>query len=204
MKNLLLLLIIVLCGCGTDSNNIRTWPDGEVYYKFSTEISPEHKTKVESIFNTIEDNTKCIYFVRSIRPDAVLIGYSDETGVSRATLGYNRVNTMNIVPGMFNRHIYHETLHVLGLRHEHQRPDRDNYITVLYENIIDEFKQYFDISEHLYDTDTIPYDCKSIMHYSPRSFTVAGQSMLFLKGGYVLSKQPTELDYAKVIDIYRG
>ena len=31
--------------------------------------------------------------------------------------------------------IIHETLHALGFFHEHQRPDRDNYVTIFLDNV---------------------------------------------------------------------
>lgn len=48
----------------------------------------------------------------------------------------------------------HELLHVAGMDHEHQRPDRDNYVTVNYYNTKPgklgiTLKEYFDLPKAL-------------------------------------------------------
>ena len=32
--------------------------------------------------------------------------------------------------------IMHELMHVLGFRHEHNRPDRDRHVTIYWDNVI--------------------------------------------------------------------
>ena len=52
---------------------------------------------------------------------------------------------------------------VMGLYHEHNRPDRDEHITVLWDNIKEDKKKYFEHEKYL-NTFT-KYDICSILHY---------------------------------------
>lgn len=66
--------------------------------------------------------------------------------------------------------VLHEIGHVLGLFHEHTRPDRDLYLTINTENVW-EGRTYLhlvnDSGTFTYSkTLGIPYDHASVMHYS--------------------------------------
>jgi hypothetical protein len=60
----------------------------------------------------------------------------------------------------------HELGHVLGLFHEHQRWDRDQYVTIHYENMKPNRATDYDwIPRTNWLVTTLPYDYQSIMHY---------------------------------------
>nr|QNH72418.1 toxin candidate TRINITY_DN34308_c0_g1_i1 [Pachycerianthus maua] len=71
--------------------------------------------------------------------------------------------------------IIHETMHALGFWHEQSRPDRRNYVKVLWENIQDGMEDQFDrYSDDYVNTLGLDYDLDSIMHYGKKSFSVDG------------------------------
>lgn len=70
----------------------------------------------------------------------------------------------------------HEIGHALGMQHEHQRSDRDNYVTIFLENVDPNQQNNFTLI-----TQTInytPYDFLSIMHYERRAFSTNGQNTI--------------------------
>lgn len=61
----------------------------------------------------------------------------------------------------------HEVGHALGLQHEHQRPDRDDYITVDFGNIKDEYRDAYEkMPPSPFNAIRGPYDFLSVMHYT--------------------------------------
>ena len=60
--------------------------------------------------------------------------------------------------------IIHEFMHALGVWHYQSRPDRDEYVEILFDNIIEDKKHNFNIevNSETYDT---TYDVESFMHY---------------------------------------
>ena len=68
--------------------------------------------------------------------------------------------------------LLHELGHLIGFYHEHQRPDRDNYIQIHYQNLA---KSSYYVQFQKYDFETYgAYDFASIMHYSLDIFAKFG------------------------------
>lgn len=100
-------------------------------------------------------------------------GCSSKVGKSYAVAGAQK---LSLGQGCdFEGTIIHELLHALGFFHEQARDDRDKYIEIKWENILDGFSDQFD--KYSYKTiDKIGknYDFQSIMHYDRRAFTKNG------------------------------
>ena len=73
--------------------------------------------------------------------------------------------TLSLAPdGCYNdRTIVHEFVHALGFHHEQNRPDRDDYVKINFENIITAKTNFQKQKDSL--TFGVPYDGLSIMHY---------------------------------------
>ncbi|XP_063094843.1 meprin A subunit alpha [Cavia porcellus] len=67
--------------------------------------------------------------------------------------------------------VEHEILHALGFYHEQSRTDRDDYVTIWWDEIISGYEHNFNTYDDNRITDlNTPYDYESVMHYAPFSF----------------------------------
>ena len=75
--------------------------------------------------------------------------------------------------------ILHELGHVVGFWHEQSRPDRDEYINVLTDNIANSrLSQFEKLSEEEINSLGVGYDYNSIMHYDHDAFGSNGKTTL--------------------------
>ncbi|KAK9502787.1 hypothetical protein O3M35_011493 [Rhynocoris fuscipes] len=160
----------------------RRWFGGVVPYIYHEEFSEENKARIEAAMAIIEENT-CIKFrpYKKTDREQMVVFITGQKGC-RATVGYKQSrkrHNLNLHPsGCLGRvgTIMHEMLHVLGLKHEHARPDRDNYVKVIWDNIKDGHKNNFEkASSKEYTTYGVPYNYESIMHYPATSFSKNGE-----------------------------
>ncbi|XP_043220080.1 blastula protease 10-like [Amphibalanus amphitrite] len=84
--------------------------------------------------------------------------------------------------------VVHEFGHAMGLSHQQSRNDRDNYVTILFDNIQDGKEGNFG-KRSTANNYSVPYDLTSVMHYGAAYFTKNGQDTIrvnnFLQGGLI-------------------
>ncbi|CAF4621965.1 unnamed protein product [Rotaria sp. Silwood1] len=164
------------------------WPSGIIPYYMTSSISLNHSLLIVDAMRRMENLTRvgsrsCITFRPKTDSDEIFITIRNGTGCS-AHVGYlqdyelNRtVTLMHTSNGTCMRTgiIQHELLHVLGFFHEQSRPDRDEYVSIQWENIINGTE--FNFQKYTWediDTLMIPYDYGSVMHYQANAFSSNG------------------------------
>ena len=84
-------------------------------------------------------------------------------------------------------------LHVLGMLHEHQRKDRDNYVNIQWNNIPyvhDRVFMKFPKWDGFFGfTLDLPYEGKSIMHYHSTQGSLDGSPVITSKVTFQIKKK---------------
>lgn len=111
--------------------------------------------------------------------------------------------------GCFSRAVVlHELMHAIGFVHEQSRPDRNNYVRVLWQNVEagreSEFERY---GGEYFTENGFPYDLKSVMHYTEHSFSKNGRPTLIARSKVALRcrgrKCPTQSDVDRINHLYK-
>merc|ERR1740137_70857 len=158
------------------SNKSKRWPGGVVPYVISSAYSTTARNTILSSLRELESVTKvngrqCLTF----KPRSNEKGYVNIqrlSGCSSAVGRTGRAQTMKLGPGCERKGtIMHEFLHALGFWHEQSRADRDNYVTIHYDNIQDGKAHNFrKMSLSQVDHLKQSYDYGSLMHYGAKYF----------------------------------
>lgn len=144
------------------------WPGGIVRYKFSEDVAISQQENIRKAMEHIENRT-CIRFIpdtpeRPYRYTYVL--YTNKPNCFVGSVGKKREKgpqEVNLGPGCGYRAALHEIGHALGMWHEVDRPDRDDYLRYT-ENVPPEKRGNFPTRQAYYiDSRGIPYDYDSVM-----------------------------------------
>ena len=141
-----------------------------MYYDFHPSIANSSHRIIEYAMGIIEKET-CLKFQFRTHGDRIQFtnGSGCSSFVGRLGRGSQRIT---LGKGCYSLGIIlHEILHALGMWHEQSRPDRDDYIRVISDNIKPRYRFAFQ-KRNLYQIDYHGegYDYESLMHYSLSAF----------------------------------
>ncbi|VDL62412.1 unnamed protein product [Nippostrongylus brasiliensis] len=141
-------------------------------YSFDASLTEIDKNDVRNAIKEIEQKS-CVRFQNVATATGYHIHYQKVDSPTFCGLSYiGRVEPANPVYLSFQcgnaRGVaVHETLHALGLNHQHLRMDRDQHITIDWSNVNPQHFDYFAVADSkLYSTYGVKYDYGSIMHYN--------------------------------------
>jgi len=154
----------------------KLWPNGVVPFEFDANVPPANQAEMIDAMAVLEaianvdfrqcGNNNCggnyVHILKSARNSSAVGMKGGE-------------QELNIISWTDRYRILHELLHCLGFFHEQSRPDRDNYVRPICENVkggcdSDNYKVNFGIKSDA--TPYGPYDFDSIMHYGQCIYSV--------------------------------
>jgi len=151
----------------------RIWPSGVVPYYISSNFTGAQKAIFRKAMRHWENHT-CITFIERTDEESYIIFTSRPCGCcSYVGRRGGRPQAISIGENCDKFGIVvHELGHVIGFWHEHTRPDRDNHIQIIYQNI-QEGQEYNFNKMGYSEIDSLgeKYDFYSIMHYSRNTFS---------------------------------
>ena len=146
--------------------------------------------------------------LRRSEEDYVLVR-SDGTGCSSFLGKKGGSQTLNIQTGVCSNSFLHEILHAVGMFHEENRPDRDSYVKIHWENIQKGKELQHMKMVPLYNyVLQFPYDEKSIMHPPYNISSINGGPTITSKRGLANefiggnSNRLTSIDILKIKSLF--
>ncbi|XP_035215183.1 astacin-like metalloprotease toxin 5 [Stegodyphus dumicola] len=201
-------------GYGDDRNALvsqrELWPKGRIPYVINSELR-DKTDLIKKAMKFLKNNT-CIRFVpRTIEKDYIRIVKGSGCN-SKLGRGNGGVRNVSLGDGCYKLGtVIHELIHSIGFHHEQTRSDRDQYITIHWENIKKGHEHNFEKFKPMENILLLKYDYNSIMHYGSMSFSKDKsrglKTMTAKKKGVTLlspkEKMPTSNDVKKINLLYK-
>jgi len=189
----------------------RRWTDNTIPYVYTTDrneqFSPAEKAVINQAIADYSAKT-CIKIVPRTN-QRNYIKFQKKGGCYSYWGMTGGEQPVSLARGCVRKYIViHELMHAAGFLHEQSRPDRDNYVTINWNNIQERGKSQFRKMSASQVRVIGAYDVKSIMHYEEYDFSVSWgrkKVMVAKDGTSPLSNHNgfTELDVSKIKTLYQ-
>ncbi len=185
------------------SDNSYLWPGGVIPYTIDGSIAAKDRDKLMAAIQRINQTALKLRPATPNDLDSVLFVDHGRGCYSY----YGRVGGEQDchVGGCSYATMLHEILHAAGFYHEHARPDRDQFITVRWEDIREGEKSNFEVQRTARTFGG--YDFGSVMHYHAFSHSKTGNQTLVPKVPNVKVGDAPDLsdsDIAGIAALYSG
>ncbi|XP_055330775.1 zinc metalloproteinase nas-14-like [Paramacrobiotus metropolitanus] len=151
----------------------RRWPRGIVPYTIGPALRAHQATILQAMALITSETEGCIHFVpRTQEKDYVEISKAHTCASEVGRSGHRQRIYLTSRCADSQGDVLHELMHTLGFFHEHARKDRDDFVTVNFDNIRNLADVRINFERKYIDTTVLglPYDYLSIMHYPPVAF----------------------------------
>ncbi|MEV5385668.1 M12 family metallopeptidase [Streptomyces sp. NPDC052721] len=169
---------------------------------FGTPPNSDH-TAIKDAVAEWENNTVLTFRPRTDETSYIEFVQGDESTTCSSRVGMQTGRQKVFCdPSMNPGSLEHEIGHAVGLWHEHQRDDRDSFVTVWTDNVIDNKRYNFTkMGEHGIEVGA--YDYGSIMHYGPRAFCVEWRYAVPVPRQFSFTR-PALTDFNNTLHIVHG
>uniref|UniRef100_A0A914I4P3 Metalloendopeptidase n=1 Tax=Globodera rostochiensis TaxID=31243 RepID=A0A914I4P3_GLORO len=160
------------------------WTNNEIPFLFSAKFNERQKRAIREALAVLEDSSCFRFIPRSKQRDFLFFDMREGCFSFVGKVGGRQL--LSLAAGCLHDYIiWHEVMHALGLEHEHQRPDRDRFIRIHWENVEADkhlnFEKIPQTDVDLYHN----YDYHSLMHYDSTAFgktdTGTGEPMMTME-----------------------
>ncbi len=161
------------------------WDNGIIAYQFSADITADERELAEQAVQHWNDNTSINMVAITDENQAEFENYllfESSNGCASYVGMRGGEQQLWISASCGVGSIIHEIGHAVGLFHEHTRADRDNFISVQWNNIVPGKEFNFDVLNANVTT-LGEYDYGSIMHYGERFFSTNNESTITVLDG---------------------
>jgi len=195
------------------------WPNATVPYTFADDwedpaiVGNENtamRATIEAAMDAIEAVTAVRFVPRSGQDDYVR--FRNSTGCSSSVGRQGGRQNVNLALGCNSTYIVvHEILHALGFNHEQSRDNRSTFVTINWDNIINDKKHNFEVADYSWDFGSYDYD--SVMHYGANAFckrdaagACVGPTIATIPAGTAIGQRThlSTTDIAAINHIYPG
>ncbi|XP_063870776.1 low choriolytic enzyme-like [Scylla paramamosain] len=156
------------------------WPNATVPVEVSEGVlNSSHVHDIHAAMHYLNSLT-CLKFVNATQQQyRVVVESSTGCGSLVGHVGVGEYQKLLLGASCFLQKgiVLHELLHVAGLFHEHTRPDRDQYVRVVWTNIRKDKHKNFVVPSWMRKSPDLvnlglPYDFGSLLHYGLKVFTI--------------------------------